>query len=73
MTTKDTYDIHQSLISDIVTALARYGEEATDGECLDEVWGLLETAGYGEELKLAQSQAESSYLKLSAERHGEVK
>jgi hypothetical protein len=52
---------YPTLINDIITALTRYGEEATDGECLDEVWGLLETAGYGEQLKQARAEQEAAY------------
>jgi hypothetical protein len=52
---------YPTLINDIITALTRHGEEATDGDCLDEVWGLLETAGYGEQLKQTQAEQEAAY------------
>lgn len=60
------------LIDDIIVAITRYGEEATDGECLDEVWGLLETAGYAEQLREMRSKAELEYLQHCAEQHGET-
>jgi hypothetical protein len=50
---------YPTLINDIITALTRKGEEVTDGECLDEVWGLLKTAGYGEQLKQSQAEQEA--------------
>lgn len=56
---------YPTLINEIITALTRHGEEATDGECLDEVWGLLETAGYGEQLKKAQDEQELAYYKAA--------
>jgi len=49
------------LINDIITVLAQHGEEANDGECLDEVWGLLESAGYAKALRDAQAVAELAY------------
>lgn len=56
--------LHESrtLIGNIIEALTAYGEEATDGECLDEVWGLLETAGYEEHLKRSAAAQEAAYL-----------
>lgn len=53
---------YPTLINDIITAITRYGEEATDGECLDEVWALLEAAGYSEALRTAHDASETEYL-----------
>lgn len=58
---------YPTLISDIITAITRYGEEATDGECLDEVWGLLEAAGYAEALRAAHDASETTYLAAAEE------
>ncbi len=62
MTTNTNY---LKLINDIITVLTRHGEEASDGECLDEVWGLLEKAGYGEQLKKTQAEQELAYYAAS--------
>lgn len=37
---------YEKIISDIITALRTPGEEKTDGECLEEVTGILERNGY---------------------------
>lgn len=56
---------YPTLINDIITALTRHGDEANDGECLDEVWGLLEKAGYGEQLKQTQTKQAVAYYAAS--------
>lgn len=53
---------YPTLINNIITAITRYGEEASDGECLDEVWCLLEAAGYSEALREAHDTSEAMYL-----------
>lgn len=52
---------HKTLINEIIDVITRHGEELTDGECLDEVWDLLDLAGYGEQLKQAQAKHELAY------------
>jgi hypothetical protein len=52
---------YEKLINDIIHALTHHGDEASDGECLDEVWGLLDAAGYGEQLRDTQAAQEAAY------------
>lgn len=49
----------EKVIAEIINAITVYGADATDGECLDEVWRILENAGYGEQLK----ESSEKYLK----------
>jgi hypothetical protein len=49
----------EEVITEIINAITVYGADATDGECLDQVWAILERAGYGEQLK----QSSEKYLK----------
>jgi hypothetical protein len=58
---------YPTLINNIIAAITRYSEEASDGECLDEVWGLLEAAGYAEALRTSRDAAETKYLAAAEE------
>ena len=51
---------HTRLLLDIIEALTRRGEDYTDGECLDEVWALLERGGYGPELERSLERSEAT-------------
>ena len=49
----------EKVITEIINAITVYGADSTDGECLDEVWRILEDAGYGKQLK----ESSEKYLK----------
>ena len=49
----------EELITEIINAITVWGEDSTDGECLDQVWTILERAGYGDQLR----EASEKYLK----------
>jgi hypothetical protein len=53
---------HEAIINSIINALTHHGDLANDGECLDEVWGVLEQAGYGEQLRKVQAEQEAEHL-----------
>lgn len=52
---------YENIITSIINAITHHGEFATDGECLDEVWAVLEQAGYGEKLKEVQAEQNAAY------------
>lgn len=52
---------YEGIITSIINAITHHGDSATDGECLDEVWTVLEEAGYGEKLKEVQAQQHADY------------
>lgn len=53
---------YENIINSIINAITHHGDFATDGECLDEVWGVLEQAGYGEQLRKVQAEQEADHL-----------
>ena len=50
---------YEYLIENIINALTHPGELMTDGECMDEVWGLLENKGY--DLNAAKLERQNYY------------
>ena len=50
---------YEYIIEKIINALTHPGELMTDGECMDEVWGLLESKSY--ELDPAKKEKEDYY------------
>ena len=50
---------YEYIIEKIINALTHPGELMTDGECMDEVWGLLESKGY--DLNFSKKEREDYY------------
>jgi len=60
ITTKEMKMIdYEYIVEKIINALTHPGELMTDGECIDEVWSLLENKEY--DLNVAQAERESYY------------
>jgi predicted house-cleaning noncanonical NTP pyrophosphatase (MazG superfamily) len=53
---------HEEIILEIIEAITVFGEEATDGECLDSVWGILTTNGYEELLNTRLSENAEKHM-----------
>lgn len=50
---------YEYIIEKIINALTHPGELMTDGECMDEVWGFLESKGY--DLDFSKKEREDYY------------
>jgi len=61
----------EGMIKDIILAMTTHGEYATDGECMDRVWAILEDNGY--DLRTVQAQQEAEWeAKMNARPPQEV-